>query len=240
MNVVVVYLRLYAQCVGNALGAIARNGWTLLLPMGLVVAFMFLATLLAPLGLVGGFLLAFARTAGASAYCYFLAMLVGKQRTGLFDLKKSLGAYFWSWMNLFFVLWIVDLALGAALATNPQRGAMLSVVSVMELFALNAAPETIYLKGSSGGLETVQRSFAFLQDSWVEWLAPNALFLAGAWWLVQRGAAVLFFVPFGSVGIALLGGALLHGVMVFRGFLFEALDGSTHRQRMFRYRTPPS
>jgi hypothetical protein len=32
-------------------------------------------------------------------------------------------------------------------------------------------------------------------------------------------------------------GALLHLVMVFRGYLFAALDGTSHRQRMYRYRS---
>jgi hypothetical protein len=43
-------------------------------------------------------------------------------------------------------------------------------------------------------------------------------------------------LPFAAVTAPILIGALLHVLMVFRGFLFEILDGSTHRQRMFRFR----
>ena len=41
----------------------------------------------------------------------------------------------------------------------------------------------------------------------------------------------------GDLITPVLEGALLHLVMVFRGHLFAALDGSSHRQRMYRYRS---
>ncbi len=234
---VLVYLRLYAKSLIDGLAAIGKSPWTLLLPMGLLVAFYFAAMLVSPLGIVGGFLLALGRTAGFSVYTYFLAAVVSRQKSSVAELKTALGAYFWTWLNLFFVLWIVDLLLGATLAANPQRGTLTLALSFMELIVLNAAPEVIYQRRVAGGLETITRSFRFLQENWIEWFVPNGLLLAGLWaFFTQGGLSLLAGVPFGVVGALLLAGALFHVVMVARGFLFEALDGSTHRQRMYRFR----
>lgn len=235
MNVVLVYLRLYGSCLANAFAALAKNVWTLALPMGLAVAWFFLSALFGGARFVGGILLSLAFSAACSIYTFFVAGVVARDRMNVRDLKQSLGAYFWTWINLFFVLWIVDLLLGATLAMNPQKGAILSVVFLMKLLVLNATPETIYLKRTWGGLDTITRSFRFLQENWIEWFIPNGLIVAGLYFFATKGLALL-----GGVGVvvALLGaGALFHVVMVFRGFLYEALDGSTHRQRMFRYRT---
>lgn len=228
-----VYARIYGTAFVDALAAIGRNLWTLILPMALLFAFIMLAMLVAPLGVVGGFLMSLAMTAGFSIYTYFLSQVVAKARVGLSDLRTSIGAYFWTWMNLFFVLWIIDILLGPMKVTAEGR-TLLQALMMMELVILNAAPEVIYVKGSSGGIETIQRSFAFLQESWIEWFVPNALILAGIF-LVQSGRISLNALPLPIVTVPVLMGALLHVAMVFRGFLFHMLDGSTHRQRMFKY-----
>lgn len=238
MNVVLVYLRLYGSCLANAFASLVKNLWTLALPMGLAVAWFFLSSLFGGSRWVGGILLSLAFSAACSIYTFFVAGVVARDRMNVRDLKQSLGAYFWTWINLFFVLWIVDLLLNAVLAMNPQKSAILSVVFLMKLLVLNATPETIYLKRTWGGLDTITRSFRFLQENWIEWFIPNGLIVAGLYFFATRWIELL-----GGLGviIALLGaGALFHVVMVFRGFLYEALDGSTHRQRMFRYRTNAS
>ena len=67
--------------------------------------------------------------------------------------------------------------------------------------------------------------------------------------MVQGGVvtawAILFVSLFLLLGLGTLGtvlsalvqGAVLHLVMVFRGHLFAALDGTSHRQRMYRLRS---
>ncbi|MBL9038361.1 MAG: hypothetical protein JNG84_07605 [Archangium sp.] len=232
MNVLSVYLRLYGTSVVDAVKAVAKSPWTLVLPVGLGVAFFFLAMVLAPLGLVGGVLLGFARAAGLSAYLYFVGELVSKSPTSLSELKKSFGVFFWSVIGVSFVLWVVDIVLGIALENNPQKEQLLGALDLISLIALNAVPETIYVKGTRSGVDTIMVSFRFLQESWIEWFLPNGLLIAAVWF--GRG-----FIPFELVGAlpVVIGFAVLfHVVMVFRGFLYLALDGSTHRQRMFRFR----
>ncbi len=232
MNVVVVYARLYAACFAEALAVILKNAWTLLLPMGLGAGWMLVGAVVGGWGMGGGLILSLLRTAAASAYWYFVAQLVGKQRVGLADLKGSVGPYFWSWINLFFALWIVDLILGRGLAVHPKREQIFLALLFVKLVALNAVPETIALKGSSGGIETIVRAFKFLEENWIEWFIPNLLLLGGVWLLLTQASLPLT----GLTVLGLVSGILGHVFFVFRGFLFQALDGSTHRQRMFRFK----
>lgn len=228
----VVYARIYGQAFVNALTAIGRNLWTLVLPMALVYAFDALGLAVSPLGIAGGFLLGLARSAALSIYTYFVAQTVAKQRVVFSELKTSIGAYFWTWINVFFGLWIVSLLLGPMTVTaDGQR--MLEAFWLLVLVAFNAAPETIYIKSTSGFIETAQRSFQFLQENWIEWFIPNALLLA-AWWFIRNGTIPMYELP-PTIQALVLGG-LLHIAMVFRGFLYEILDGSTHRQRMFKFK----
>lgn len=229
-----VYARLYARAFVDALSAIARSPWTLLLPMALIIALYFAAMLVSPLGFAGGFIMAFVQAGLSSAYSYFLAMLVTGNVARVNEVQKSLGAYFWNWINFSFVLFLIDLGLDIATKSNPQGRPLLMIVPLMEAIALNAAPETIYLKGSGNGIDTIQRSFRFLQENWIEWFVPNGLLLAGLWYAWEQGW--LFRLPGGVLGLGIIGGVLLHVVMVFRGFLFQQLDGSTHRQRMFKFK----
>ncbi|MCU0699538.1 MAG: hypothetical protein MUC96_23775 [Myxococcaceae bacterium] len=232
MNIVAVYARIYAKAFTDALAAIAKNPWTLLLPMGIAVAGLVLVLLVFTVlgSLIGGFLAGLAQSAALSVYCFFLGGLVANQKVGLDQLKTSIGAYFWSWISIFFVLWIARILLGPVFASNVGIARAYDFVLIA---ALNAVPEVIYQKGTRGGLETIGRNFSFLQENPIEWFLPNAPLLAVVY--AAQLFSVLSLTPLG-IGGALVAGILLHVAMVFRGFLFEALDGSTHRQRMFRFR----
>jgi hypothetical protein len=235
MKVISIYAQLYGECLLKALLGIRNNLWTLLLPIGLLVALEVLTGVVASLrlGLLGGIALALIMDALISCYLYFVGEVVANSRVSLQELKRAFGAYFWSIVNLMFVIWIARFALGMLLR-GPQGGLLMAAVYLVALVALNAAPEVLYQGGSYGGIQTIQRSVQFLQQNWIEWFVPNlpALFIvAVVWWFASAVSPPL--LPLGSI----LGGALFHLVMIFRGHLFAALDGSSHRQRMFRYRT---
>ena len=235
MKVLTVYLRIYAGALRQAFTGIGKNAWTLLLPIGLLEA-NGLATglVIGALGRIGGFVVWIVWAAAASCYLYFLGEVVAKSRVKLDEFGRSVGAYFWSVANLFFVYWIASLVI-ELMVPGPQRAVFLQLLQLAALILLNAAPEVIYQRGSHGGLETVQRSVRFLQANWIEWGIPNLLILAG-WWFLPRDPLAQLGV-LGTVLTALVEGALLHLVMVFRGYLFAALDGTSHRQRMYRYRS---
>jgi hypothetical protein len=239
MNVVAIYARLYLDCARRALGSIGKSPWTLLLPMGLFLALALAGILAAPLGMAAGLVLGAVVAALGSCYLYFLGELVGNAKVQLAEFGKSIGAYFWSVANVLFIYWIASILLHAVLSGSPQARGADTALYWGAVVLLNAAPEVIYRNHTYGGLATIQRSVQFLQANWLEWGVPNVLLL-GALWLFQRDASWVLASAFGFFGVVLgsvLLGGLLHGVMVFRGHLFAALDGTSHRQRMFRYRT---
>lgn len=237
MKVLVVYARLYAECFAKAVNGLKKNAWTLLLPAGLLVAWIISAGVAAPLGFVGGILRGFFMAALTSCYLYFLGEIVSHSRVSIAEIGRSIGAYFWSTVNLYFVIWVAEWVIGTLLSRSPQGdGRAALFIAGLQLIAailLSAAPEAIYQRGTYGGLATIQRSISFLQQHWIEWLVPSALFLLVLWWLPE-------IYGYGLPGLllnAVIKGAVFHLGMVFRGHLFATLDGSTHRQRMFKYRS---
>jgi hypothetical protein len=239
MNVVAIYGRLYLDCARRALASIAKSPWTLLLPMALFLALGLAGVLAAPLGWGAGLVLGAVVAALGSCYLYFLGELVGNAKVQLAEFGKSVGAYFWSVANVLFIYWIASLLLDKVLSGSLQIRGADAALYWGAVVLLNAAPEVIYRNHTYGGLATIQRSVEFLQGNWLEWGVPNVLLLGGLW-LFQRDGRWVLASTLGYVGVVLgsiLLGGLLHVVMVFRGHLFVALDGSSHRQRMFRYRT---
>ena len=242
MRVLTVYGRIYADCLRQALLGIRKNAWTLFLPPLLLVAWSYAGTVVGLLGvggnLVGGILLTLAIAALLSCYLYFVGEVVAKSRVRLSEFQKSIGAYFWSVVNLTFVVWVASLVLDLAVGRSPQAAVFRILFDLAVIILLNAAPEVIYQRGTRGGLETVQRSIQFLQANWIEWALPTALPVAIALYFPLREFAVHGLSAY-VVGV-LLEGALLHLSMVFRGTLFATLDGTSHRQRMYRWRSSGS
>jgi len=227
MRLLVAYSKLYKESLLAALAGTLKNPWTFLLPMVLLLAVVFLGVFLAPLGIVGSILFMLAMDALLSAYLYFMCQIVEGNKTSLKEWKASLGRYFWAVLNYFFILWLGFLLLGLLFGKLPQWGAISLGAQILCLVAFNAVPETLYIRGTHGSLETVRQSFQFMQENWVVWLLPNVLFGLGAWQLIK-------WSPFHFYGTAILLGVCLHLWMAFRGLLFVRLDKSTHRQRMHR------
>jgi hypothetical protein len=233
MAVLWVYFRLYGACLRKTGQGLLKNPWTALLPMAGLWLLALLAVLLSPLGIIGGFLAALAFDAVASCYLYFLGEVVVGSQARMRDLKASIGAYFWSVVNVGFVVYIAGLLLGT-LMRGPQAQTALIALKLTAVILLNAVPEVIYQRGTYGGIATIREAAEFLQASWLEWLLPNLL-LGGA--LYALDAYFPWGGTLGSILNAILLGAAAHALMVFRGHLFAELVGSSHRQRMFKYRT---
>jgi hypothetical protein len=240
MKVLIVYGRMYASCLTRAVQGLGKNPWTIFLPMALFAAFLYLARIASHLGIIGGFLIPLIEAAIGSAYLYFVGEIVGRSRVRMGDLWMAIRSYFWSLINLFFVLWIASLVLGMLVGRSPNGGTLLLLFNLAVLIILNAAPEVIYQVGTYGGLATVQRCIQFLQESWIEWFLPMIAIGAAYWFVWGRVVLPQLYIHLGytvgSLVSSVLLGALLHLVMLFRGFLFQELNGSSHRQRMFKYR----
>jgi hypothetical protein len=228
MRVLKVYLRIYAECFRRALVAIGKNAWTVLLPVAVSVATHYASILAGQLGVLAGLLMALATAALFSSYLYFVRELVHSGRVSLKELGNSVGAYFWSILNVFFVIWLASFALSLLVGRATNAGALFLALWIVAFVALNATPEVIYLRGTYGGIQTIVANWEFLKVHWIPWFAVNVPLLAAV-------AALRLLAPWPIVG-DVIAGAFLHLAMVFRGHLFRALDGSSHRQRMFLQR----
>jgi hypothetical protein len=227
MKTLLVYFRLYASCLKKAFAGLKNNAWTVLLPVALLLVNGLLIPIVAGLGVIGSFILPLIWAAGISCYLYFVSETVAGAPVRISELQRSIGAYFWSVINLMFVLWIAQWVLDIVLRGNRNAGTLWQIVMLAVVILLNPAPEIIYEKGTYGGLATVQACIEFIQQNWIEWFIPNLLGMAALYALFDR---------FGGLLIAVIGGALVHFGMLFRGHLFGELDGTSHRQRMFKYR----
>jgi len=231
MRVIQVYARIYGRCLARAAVGMRRNPWTLLLPVAVWTGMLVAQSFLGGLGILSGLATALALSALFSSYLHFVGEIVSEARVKVAELAKSFGSYFWAVINVGFVVWVVEWLMSLALARNRQALAIMMIVRFAEFVLLNATPEVIYLRGTYGGLATVQRTFDFIVANWIEWFIPNLALGAAFWWGVPLLVGLGVPVPF--VGVAV--GALFHFVMAFRGFLFEVLDSSSHRQRMYRF-----
>jgi|SRR5260370_15668359 hypothetical protein len=232
MNLLMVYGRLYRECAEKTLAGLRKNAWTLLLPVALFWIWTLLRGVLGFAGgMIGGILLALVLDGLVSCYLYFTGEVVSLSRVRLNELKRSIGAYFWSVVNLNFLIFIVNYLLGMLLRGNSNAGYVYLLVWLLMVVLLNPAPEVIYITGTYGGVATIQRCIAFIQANWIEWFVPNLAFAA-----IGYFALPLLMFPQLVIVSSFLLGALVHVAMVFRGNLYKALDGTSHRQRMYRYR----
>lgn len=235
MSIVQVYLRIYATCFQRALVGCSRNAWTLLLPIGLWALLLLAGTLVGGAGMVGGMLFGLVLDAVLSSYLYFVGEIVAESKARFSELKGSFLAYFWSVLGVAFVVWVAELLLGTVLQGS-SRGGLIFLLAYAGAFVLcNATPEVIYQKGTYGGLATIQQSIRFIHENWIEWFIPIILLAALNYVLIT--GLMLVGVP--AYLVAIPAGALLHFMMVFRGYLFRELDTSGHRQRMYKWANRP-
>jgi hypothetical protein len=101
---------------------------------------------------------------------------------------------------------------------------------------LNPLPECLYQTRASG-IELLTASYNFIVENWVEWFLPNIV-LTVAGFFVFRGLEISSYGIPGFLQLFVLAfgfGLCLTYFMVFRGFLFAELNGTTRRSRVYRY-----
>jgi hypothetical protein len=226
-------LRVYGDCLLSTLKALRRSPWTLLLPVGYLYLLTPIQALIAPLGgFLGGLLLSAAVAALAASVLYVVSELVRGSPVRLREMPQSVRHFFWPILNVAFVFWIAGFLLNPMLAHAPN-GKAIHVALRITLFVLfNAVPEVIYQRGEYGGIAAIVGSVKFLEEHWIEWLIPNLAIGAAAYY----GIDALTAVPYAPIAAPVILGACLLAYLAFRGFLFQAVDGSGIRQAAMRRR----
>jgi uncharacterized membrane-anchored protein YitT (DUF2179 family) len=129
--------------------------------------------------------------------------------------------------------------LAATVLSGVTNGALIYFMIQIALYVfLNPIPELIYQSRASG-LELLSASYNFIIENWIEWFIPNIVLTVLGYFLLNLLGSLVFGMPaLVQSFLRLFGlGLCLTYVMVFRGFLFAELQGTTRRSREYRYRT---
>jgi hypothetical protein len=247
-------LALYRDALRDASRALLQNLWVIFLVPTYSILLGLASVSVGGLGFVGGFLVYLVLAACSSSFLAVIAELVEHQRVRPSELASTFGRYLSSLISVFFIFWIIQLLLTLIAQQNEAMVWLDLAVNVGLFVVCNPLPELIY-QSSRDGLVLVDEAVQFVRENAIEWLLPVAICLVPffaigmsfgfaamaqlgpssalqfvmrslAPWMPQTSSVSSFLLP-------LIASALLVWVMLFRGFLFHALNRSNRRQRIF-------
>lgn len=220
--------QIYLQALGKTLRVTRTHGWLLVTLFAYQALFFGASLLTAPLGIIGGFIMGLVMDALISSFLVMVETAIRGQRLTVDDFKQSFLRYFFDVMGVLFVVWIVSMVVGFA------REAWLGVaVYAAMLILFNPLPELIYL-AHSGTSDLFAKAYSFIRDSWIEWFIPNLLVVGALYWIYQQPWPLPGLTE--TLAKAVYFAFAVYVMMIFRGFLFQALHRSSRRQRLFQYK----
>lgn len=250
-------LQIYADALRKGTAALLRHIWIVGLLPTYTLLLEVVSGLAVNLGFAGGFLVFLAIAACASSFLTVIGEAVAHGRVRFDELAQTFGQFFSRLISVFFMFWIVKLLLGMIVSANPNMMWLEIFVNIAIFLVFNSIPELIY-QGRSDGMAILQDAIQFTRDNLVEWLLPLGLVLAPFFLIgtqmgfavmarfgVQNGLGLVIglvatWLPFSGAAQLLAATAIasvaIVWVMLFRGFLFRALNESGRRQRVFASR----
>jgi hypothetical protein len=236
MKTVQVTLWMYAVALRRSLEAVAKNWIVSFAPLAYGLIMSAAVSLMAPLGIIGGLILGLVTQACVSSGLYLVENIVRIGKTNFDDFVKGFTVYLWELVRIAFILWIPLRVLSTALSEVPNGGLIYLFIQIALYVVLNPVPEFIYQTRASG-IELLGASYNFIVENWIEWFVPNIVLTLAAYFLVHALGVLAFGLPgFAYFFLTMFGlGLCLTYIMVFRGFLFAELHGTTRRSRAYRY-----
>ena len=237
MSTVQATLWLYATALRRSWESLLKNWVVSFAPWVYATLLTILALVVAPLGIIGGLALGLATQACISSGLYLIKNIIESRRADLKDFVNGFRVYLWELLGIAFILWIPMRVLAMALASTPNGGLIFTLIQLAIYILLNPAPELIYQTRSSG-FALISDSYNFIVENWLEWLLPNIVLTIAGFLILNVLSAITAGLPsvvqifIVAVGI----GLCLSYFMIFRGFLFAELHGSTRRSRAYRYK----
>jgi hypothetical protein len=236
MELVQATLWIYANAIRRSFECVTENWIISFAPLAYGFALSLAGLVVAPLGLVGGLLLGLATQACFSSGLYLLENMVKIGKANFNDFIRGFTVYLWELLLIAFILWIPMRVAATALASVPNGALIYLLIRIALYVLLNPLPECLYQTRSSG-IELLSASYNFIVENWIEWFLPNIILTVAGFFVFQTleifsyglpGFVQLFVLAFGF-------GLCLTYFMVFRGFLFAELNGTTRRSRVYRY-----
>jgi hypothetical protein len=236
MKTVQVTLWMYAVALRRSLEAVSKNWIVSFAPLAYGFILSATVSIVAPLGLIGGLILGLVSQACVSSGLYLVENIVGMGKTNFDDFIKGFTVYLWELVRISFILWIPLRVLSIALSGVPNGALIFLFIQIALYVLLNPVPEFIYQTRTSG-IELLGTSYNFIVENWIEWFVPNIALTLLAYFLLNWLSLLTFSLPgFAQFFLVTFGlGLCLTYIMVFRGFLFAELHGTTRRSRAYRY-----
>lgn len=228
---------MYANAFWRSWECAARNWVVSFAPVAYGIILAVIASLVAPLGIVGALLFSLASQACVSSGLFMIKNMVESNKADFNDFLNGFTVFLWELLGIAFILWIPLRVLSMGLATAPNGALIYFLVKLALYILLNPVPEFIYQTRASG-LGLISASYNFIVENWIEWLIPNIVLFALGYLLLELLEPLLFGLP-GFVALflyAFIAGLALTYFMIFRGFLFAQLHGTTRRSRLYRYK----
>ncbi|MFZ5476383.1 MAG: hypothetical protein ACOZNI_06360 [Myxococcota bacterium] len=245
-------LKIYRDAATQAGRAFGRGAYALLVLVACFPVLVVAGGVAGQLGFFGGFLYTLVEAACAGTYLAMLQdALTTRKSLDFAVVRGNLGRHTWDVIGVLFPLWLVDL--GLSLAKAPW---VVNVVVALAIFLFfNPAPEMIG-RARAQGIELLAGAYRFMMANGPEWIVPQAavfglaalaapahaidilLMVGPRFGFVEAGRVAMSAVGSGPVGwaVGLAAVALVHGLMLFRGALYEKLGDGGRRQRAWRER----
>lgn len=236
MKTVQVTLWMYAVALRRSLEAVAKNWIVSFAPLAYGLILSATVSIVAPLGLIAGFIIVLVGQACLSSGLYLIENIVRMGKTDFDDFVKGFTVYLWELVRISFILWIPLWLVSTVLSGVPNGGLIYLFIQIVLYILLNPVPEFIYQTRASG-IELLGASYNFIVENWIEWFVANVALTLLAYLLLNALSVLAFRLPgFAQFFLVAFGlGLCLTYIMVFRGFLFAELYGSTRRSRAYRY-----
>lgn len=248
-------IKLYIESAKDASKGFVKN-WTVVVgAVILVLLFNLIMRVISglPLGMAGGFILGLLAALFTGQYYSWLQATLLKDRLLFNELLKPDLPMFIAVVSVSFLLWII-FWLSSSLGSTAQTRPFLIIVYFLIVFAFNSLPEAVYIRGAES-IAAFSEALRFMKENWIEWYIP--LILLATPILVSEDPASLLLrfaliyplfpallilqvwmsvfltlipVPLAAMVLSFLLG---HWFMLFRGFLYKNLDGSTRRRRIY-------
>jgi hypothetical protein len=237
MQLVRMTLWMYGTALRQAWECVLKNWVVSFAPLAYGVVLSISAVIAAPLGILGGLLVGLVSQACVSSGLYLIENMVRMGRADFDDFIRGFTVYIWELLRIAFILWIPLRLLSTALAPLPNGTLILSLIQLILYVVLNPVPEFIYQTRASG-LELIGASYNFIVENWIEWFLPTIVLTILGYAVLQLLDVVIAgfpgFVQFFIVSFVF--GLALTYFMLFRGFLFAELNGTTRRSRIYKYK----
>ncbi len=240
--------KIYLQCISKAFASLLRSPAVVAGTLLLGLVFSIAAPVLGSLGIVGSFIFGILTILMLSTFYGWIRDLSSGVKLRFTDLIKLERDIFFAVIDVGFILWLVHF-IPRQLLLGLNSGPIFMFMGIFIALAFNPVPEVIMSHGLQG-VSALSYAFQFSKQRFFEWFLPFCICILPTI-LASKEAALMriaqmnpvfpassFAASWGdsldSIGLngillTLALGLFICWIMLFRMFLFQALDGRVAR-----------